>query len=85
MILRNHGLLTVGSTVDEAAYLFMLMEKSCQIQLAADAAAASGRQKVNIDDEAARFTFENTSEAVSTPNTLSLDTGSNAQLGESIC
>ncbi|KAL4799769.1 class II aldolase/adducin domain-containing protein [Aspergillus venezuelensis] len=65
MILRNHGLLTVGSTVDEAAYLFMLMEKSCQIQLAADAAAASGRQKVYIDDEAARFTFKNTSEAES--------------------
>ncbi|KAL4942450.1 hypothetical protein BDV06DRAFT_211799 [Aspergillus oleicola] len=65
MILRNHGLLTVGSTVDEAAYLFMLMAKRCQIQLAADAAAASGRKKVYIDDEAARFTFENTSEAES--------------------
>ncbi|KAI9373284.1 class II aldolase/adducin N-terminal [Aspergillus egyptiacus] len=62
MILRNHGLLTVGSTVDEAAYLFLLMEKSCQIQLAADAAAAVGRPKVHIDDDAARFTFENTSE-----------------------
>ncbi|KAL4906688.1 hypothetical protein BDW74DRAFT_136579 [Aspergillus multicolor] len=62
MILRNHGLLTVGSTVDEAAYLFLLMEKSCQIQLAVDAAAAAGRKKVYIDDEAARFTFENTSE-----------------------
>ncbi|KAL4763864.1 class II aldolase/adducin domain-containing protein [Aspergillus foveolatus] len=65
MILRNHGLLTVGSTVDEAAYLFLLMEKSCQIQLAADAAAAAGREKVYIGDEAARFTFENTSEAES--------------------
>jgi ribulose-5-phosphate 4-epimerase/fuculose-1-phosphate aldolase len=64
MILRNHGLLTVGSTVDEAAYLFLLMEKSCQIQLAADAAAAVGRQKVYIDDEAARYTFESTSESV---------------------
>ncbi|KAL3485222.1 class II aldolase/adducin domain-containing protein [Aspergillus germanicus] len=65
MILRNHGLLTVGSTVDEAAYLFLLMEKSCQIQLAADAAAAVGRQKVYIDDEAARYTFESTSESES--------------------
>ncbi|KAJ0416826.1 class II aldolase/adducin N-terminal [Aspergillus carlsbadensis] len=64
MILRNHGLLTVGGTVDEAAYLFLLMEKSCQIQLAADAAAAVGRQKVFIDDEAARYTFESTSESV---------------------
>ncbi|CAI7678106.1 unnamed protein product [Penicillium discolor] len=62
MILRNHGLLTVGETVDEAAYLFLLMEKSCMIQLAADAAAASGREKLYIDDEAARFTYENTSD-----------------------
>ncbi|KAL3477797.1 class II aldolase/adducin N-terminal [Aspergillus californicus] len=62
MILRNHGLLTVGNTVDEAAYLFLLMEKSCKIQLAVDAAAAVGREKVYIDDEAAQFTFENTSE-----------------------
>ncbi|CAI7583283.1 hypothetical protein PCG10_008276 [Penicillium crustosum] len=62
MILRNHGLLTVGQTVDEAAYLFLLMEKSCMIQLAADAAAASGREKLYIDDEAARFTYENTSD-----------------------
>lgn len=65
MILRNHGLLTVGGTVDEAAYLFLLMEKSCMVQLAADAAAASGRKKMYIDDEAARFTYENTSDPVS--------------------
>ncbi|KGO43387.1 Class II aldolase/adducin N-terminal [Penicillium expansum] len=62
MILRNHGLLTVGRTVDEAAYLFLLMEKSCKIQLAADAAAASGRKKLYIDGEAAKFTYENTSD-----------------------
>lgn len=65
LILRNHGLLTVGGTVDEAAYLFMLMEKSCQIQLAADAATASGRKKVYIDAEAAKYTFDNTSHPVS--------------------
>lgn len=64
MILRNHGLLTVGGTVDEAAYLFLLMEKSCKIQLAADAAAAAGRKKVFIDEEAARFTYQNTSDPV---------------------
>ncbi|OKL61742.1 Meiotically up-regulated gene 14 protein [Talaromyces atroroseus] len=33
LMLTNHGLLTVGETVDEAAYLFTLMERSCQIQL----------------------------------------------------
>ena len=32
VILQNHGLLTMGKTIDEAAYLFMLMENmSCTI------------------------------------------------------
>jgi ribulose-5-phosphate 4-epimerase/fuculose-1-phosphate aldolase len=37
-ILNNHGLLTVGQTVDEAAWWFITMERSCQAQLAAMAA-----------------------------------------------
>jgi ribulose-5-phosphate 4-epimerase/fuculose-1-phosphate aldolase len=36
-ILRNHGLLTVGRTVDEAAWWFITMERSCQAQLMAEA------------------------------------------------
>jgi len=36
-ILRNHGLLTVGHTVDEAAWWFITMERSCQAQLMAEA------------------------------------------------
>lgn len=35
VILQNHGLLTVGTTVDESAYLFCLMERSCQANLLA--------------------------------------------------
>jgi len=38
VILRNHGLLTVGSSVDEAAWWFITMERSCQAQLLAEAA-----------------------------------------------
>ncbi|KAG9202351.1 hypothetical protein G6514_004325 [Epicoccum nigrum] len=57
MILRNHGLLTVGGTVDEAAYLYTLMERSCEIQLMVEAAAANGVPKVYVDDEAAEYTF----------------------------
>ncbi|MGH9207162.1 MAG: class II aldolase/adducin family protein, partial [Acidimicrobiales bacterium] len=34
-ILRNHGLLTVGQSVDEAAWWFITMERSCQAQLLA--------------------------------------------------
>jgi ribulose-5-phosphate 4-epimerase/fuculose-1-phosphate aldolase len=38
IILQNHGLLTVGQTVDEAAWWFITMERSCQAQLLAEAA-----------------------------------------------
>ncbi|MEO6884950.1 MAG: class II aldolase/adducin family protein [Jatrophihabitantaceae bacterium] len=37
-ILRNHGLLTVGDSVEAAAYRFYLFERSAQIQLIAQAA-----------------------------------------------
>jgi ribulose-5-phosphate 4-epimerase/fuculose-1-phosphate aldolase len=37
-ILRNHGLLTVGQTVDEAIWWFIAMDRSCQSQLLAQAA-----------------------------------------------
>lgn len=62
MILRNHGLLTVGSTVDEAAYLYTLMERSCEVQLMVEAAAANGVPKVYVPEESARYTFESASD-----------------------
>ncbi len=37
-ILQNHGLLTVGQTVDEAVWWFITMDRSCQCQLLAEAA-----------------------------------------------
>src|SRR5579862_1232246 len=40
VILRNHGLLTVGHTVDEAAWWFITMDRSCHAQLLAEAAGA---------------------------------------------
>jgi ribulose-5-phosphate 4-epimerase/fuculose-1-phosphate aldolase len=52
IILRNHGLLTVGQSVDEAAFWFITMERSCQAQLLASAAGES----VSIDPEMARLT-----------------------------
>lgn len=59
--LTNHGLLTVGQTVDEAAYLFTMMEKSCHVQILAEAAAASGIPKRIVDDDVAAYTFKMTS------------------------
>jgi ribulose-5-phosphate 4-epimerase/fuculose-1-phosphate aldolase len=40
LILRNHGLLTVGRTVQEAFLLMWRLERACQIQLAAQAGGA---------------------------------------------
>lgn len=31
LILRNHGLMSVGGTVDEAAFLFIGLEQACQV------------------------------------------------------
>ncbi len=40
VILRNHGLLTVGQSVEAAAWWFIALDRSCQAQLLADAAGA---------------------------------------------
>jgi ribulose-5-phosphate 4-epimerase/fuculose-1-phosphate aldolase len=51
-ILRNHGLLTVGHSVEEAAWWFITMERSCQAQLLAEAAGTP----VLIDPAMAKLT-----------------------------
>ena len=57
-ILANHGLITVGRTVDEAVWWFITMERSCQVQLIAEAASArSGVAPRAIADESARQSF----------------------------
>jgi len=38
VILSNHGLLTVGHSVDEAAWWFITMERTCQAQILAESA-----------------------------------------------
>ena len=52
VILQNHGLLTVGQTVDEAAWWFITMERSCQVQLMAEAAG----KPIRIEHESALIT-----------------------------
>lgn len=52
IILRNHGLLTVGHSVDEAAWWFIAMERCCQAQLMAQAAGTP----VLIESDNARLT-----------------------------
>jgi ribulose-5-phosphate 4-epimerase/fuculose-1-phosphate aldolase len=53
---RNHGLFTVGQSVDEAAWWFITMERSCQAQLLAEAVAPPHI----IDAADARYTREQT-------------------------
>ena len=49
-ILQNHGLITVGQSVEEAVWWFITMERSCQAQLLAE---ATGSKKHAIDRETA--------------------------------
>lgn len=69
VILSNHGLLTVGGTVDEAAWLFDVMEHACRDQLLVDAAIGGrgiegagerkkSKESMIIGDEEARMNFE---------------------------
>jgi ribulose-5-phosphate 4-epimerase/fuculose-1-phosphate aldolase len=87
LILRNHGLLTVGGTVDEAGYLFTLLERSCEVQLLAMAAereTVDGRPGVQIKEigeEAARYTFEMTSD----PETLFCEFQGELEMEEKLC
>lgn len=63
MILQNHGLLTCGNTVSEAAAFFIALERACQAQLLAEAASApstvgasTGLRKTVVGDIAAADT-----------------------------
>jgi len=53
---QNHGLFTVGETVDAAAFWFVTLERSCQAQLLA---MAAGEPKL-IPDEYAAYTCAQT-------------------------
>lgn len=59
-ILQNHGLLTVGDSIDAAAWWYITMERSCQAQLLAEAA---GKPKL-IEHEVALHTRETVGSAL---------------------
>lgn len=59
VILRSHGLLTVGQSVEEAAWWFISMERACQSQLLAEAVGTP----ILIDNQYAELT----SKQVGTP------------------
>lgn len=59
-ILANHGLITVGQSVDEATFWFTTMERTCQAQLVAEAAG----DPVPIPDDVARSVYDTTGSAL---------------------
>ena len=63
-ILLNHGLLSTGSTVDEAGFLFGLLDRGCAIQLIVEAARAGNPSLVKniVADEEAAYNFKMNSE-----------------------
>jgi len=59
IILQNHGLLTVGNTIDAAAFWFLSLDKTCHAQLLVDAAErGSGHQRTLIPDEEAKYSYQ---------------------------
>lgn len=68
-ILQNHGLLTAGGTVDEAAYLFTSMERTCEVQLMVESAQL---EKKYIGDEEAEYTAKVNADPVSSPVNIPL-------------
>lgn len=67
LIMQNHGLLTAGGTVAEAAAFFIALERACQAQLLVEASVSPGShgaardlQKTVVDDETALYTKNGT-------------------------
>jgi ribulose-5-phosphate 4-epimerase/fuculose-1-phosphate aldolase len=56
MILRNHGLLTMGLTVHEAWEMMYYLDCACQIQI--DAMSAGGENVLQMSDDAAKTAYE---------------------------
>jgi len=53
VILQNHGLLTVGHSIEECVFWFVTMERPCQSQLLAE---ATGKETIKIGHEVALAT-----------------------------
>lgn len=60
-ILQNHGILTVGKTIEEAVAWFIQLEKACQTNLIAMAAGTP----VSVPDDEAEFTRQTVGQSFS--------------------
>lgn len=56
-ILQNHGLLVATNSIEATVFFYIALERSCQSQLMADAAAAAhGRRPLQIPEADALYT-----------------------------
>ncbi|CAK7224006.1 hypothetical protein SBRCBS47491_005401 [Sporothrix bragantina] len=51
-LLQNHGLVTVGETVEATVFWFTSLEKCCKVQLLAEAASQGNTKKIHEEDAA---------------------------------
>jgi len=59
VILQNHGLLVATNTIEATVFYYKSLEKCCQVQLMAEAAAASrNEQPVKVGEEEAADTYK---------------------------
>ncbi|TBU49076.1 class II aldolase/adducin domain-containing protein [Dichomitus squalens] len=58
VILQNHGLLVATNSIEATLHFFVALEKSCQVQLLADAAAAgTGSQTKKVSEAECKLTY----------------------------
>ncbi|KPM41017.1 hypothetical protein AK830_g5512 [Neonectria ditissima] len=63
IILQNHGLLTAGGTIGEAAAFFIALERACQAQLLVESSIApngTSLKKTLVSDQEAQYTKDGT-------------------------
>ncbi|ORY89320.1 class II aldolase/adducin domain-containing protein [Leucosporidium creatinivorum] len=59
LIMASHGLLTVGESIESATAWFIALENECKTAILAESAAAfKGNHIEEIDDAAAKFTYD---------------------------
>ncbi len=57
---QNHGLITVGQSVDEAAWWFIALERACQSQLLAESVGTP----THVPHEAAQFSYDQSGHSI---------------------
>ena len=56
LILRNHGLLTCGSSIAEAFYLMFMLNRACEMQVATMAAVGGDQSRlIPVDPEIVKY------------------------------